>query len=69
MTEKETLMTTGPDHDHDPNISPLIGDPGRKLTDEEYDATYESGSGGHVLPPEILDELNGLDDPEANPSD
>jgi hypothetical protein len=55
--------------EHDPAIPPLIGDPGRRLTDEEYDATYASGSGGHVLPPEVLETLNGLDDPEANPSE
>lgn len=54
---------------HDPTIPPLIGDPGRRLSDEEYDATYASGSGGHELPPGVLDELNGLDDPEANPHD
>jgi hypothetical protein len=55
--------------EHDPSIPPLIGDPGRRLTDEEYDETYAGGSGGHELPPEVLGELNGLDDPEANPSD
>jgi len=51
----------------DPSIPPLIGDPGRRLTDDEYDATYDSGDGGHPLPPEVLAELNGHDDPEAVP--
>lgn len=59
-------MTT-PNGD-DPTIPPLIGDPGRRLTDEEYDATYASGTGGHELPPEVLATLNGLDDPEAVPN-
>lgn len=30
----------------------------RDLSNEEYDGTYESGSGGHELPPEILELLN-----------
>jgi hypothetical protein len=30
----------------------------RDLTDEEYDATYQHGSGGHELPPEVLAQLN-----------
>lgn len=29
-----------------------------ELTDEEYAETYESGTGGHVLPPEVLADLN-----------
>lgn len=40
------------------DIPPVVGDPGRRLTDEEYNAHYESGTGGHELPPEILALLN-----------
>lgn len=29
-----------------------------ELTDQEYAKTYESGTGGHVLPPDVLDSLN-----------
>lgn len=49
------------------NIPPVIGDPGRRLSDEEYDRTYESGSGGHSVPPEVLAEMTGWGDPEAVP--
>jgi hypothetical protein len=36
----------------------------RDLTQEEYDATYASGSGGHKLPDEILAVLNTETDHE-----
>jgi hypothetical protein len=29
-----------------------------ELSDDEYNATYAEGSGGHVLPPEVLEKLN-----------
>lgn len=48
-------------------LPPVIGDPGRRLSDEEYDATYESGDGGHPVPPEVLEQMTGFDDPEAVP--
>lgn len=51
----------------DPSIPPVIGDPGRRLTDEEYDQTYETGTGGHQIPPEVAATLSGYDDPEAVP--
>lgn len=53
-------------HAHDPSIPPAM-DPPRNLTEEEYDLTYQDGSGGHQLPPEVLAELTGHDDPEAVP--
>lgn len=39
----------------------------RELTDEEYEQTYASGSGGHELPPEVLAmlERKGGDDGDA----
>lgn len=49
------------------SIPPLIGDPGRRLSDKEYDATYASGDGGHPVPPEVGQHLEGWDDPEAVP--
>jgi hypothetical protein len=48
-------------------IPPAMGDNVRDLTDEEYDATYTDGDGGHKLPEHILEQLNGHDDPEAVP--
>lgn len=48
-------------------IPPLVGDPGRRLTHDEYDATYSSGDGGHKVPPEVAQHLEGWDDPEAVP--
>jgi hypothetical protein len=57
----------GPDVSDHSSIPPAVGDPGRRLTDEEYDAHYASGSGGHELPPEVLETLSGHDDPEAVP--
>jgi hypothetical protein len=42
----------------DPEI-PLAMDDVRDLSDEEYEATYADGDGGHPLPPEILKELKG----------
>ena len=44
----------------DPTIPPAMGDDVHDLTDEEYDATYEDGDGGHKLPPHILELLDGL---------
>ena len=38
----------------------------RDLSDEEYNETYASGSGGHKLPPEILAELNPETDLEES---
>jgi hypothetical protein len=34
----------------------------RDLTDEEYEQTYATGTGGHELPPDVLGALND-DDP------
>jgi hypothetical protein len=42
----------------DPSIPPAMGEV-RDLTPEEYDETYDSGDGGHPLPPEVLAQLNG----------
>jgi hypothetical protein len=50
----------------DPSIPPAMPVV-RDLTDEEYDETYATGDGGHKLPPEVLAELSGHDDPEAVP--
>ena len=33
----------------------------RDLSDDEYNATYATGSGGHELPPEVLAQLNPED--------
>ena len=49
------------------DIPPVLGDPGRRLSDKEYDETYASGDGGHPVPPEVLAEMTGFDDPEAVP--
>jgi hypothetical protein len=54
------------DHDHDPKHPPPMANV-RDLTDEEYDRTYATGTGGHELPPDVLAELSGADDPEAVP--
>lgn len=53
--------------DEDPSVPPALGDDVRDLTDEEYDRTYADGDGGHQLPPEVLEQLAGHDDPEAVP--
>lgn len=39
----------------------------RDLTEEEYNLTYNQGTGGHELPPEVLKTLVGHDDPDAVP--
>ncbi len=36
----------------------------RDLTDEEYEQTYASGTGGHDLPPDVL---TALTDPGSQP--
>lgn len=48
-------------------IPPVLGDPGRRLTDKEYEETYETGDGGHPIPLDVLADLDGWDDPEAVP--
>jgi hypothetical protein len=50
----------------DPSIPPAM-DEVRDLSQEEYDQTYETGDGGHRLPPDVLEQLSGHDDPEAVP--
>jgi hypothetical protein len=42
--------------DH-PTIPPAMPEV-RDLSNEEYDQTYASGTGGHPLPPEVLAELD-----------
>lgn len=47
---------------YDPGILPVVGDPGRRLADEEYNQHYASGTGGHEVPPEVLETLNQDED-------
>lgn len=46
-------------NEHDPVIPPALGKDVRDLTQEEYDATYDTGDGGHELPEHIHKLLKG----------
>jgi hypothetical protein len=49
----------------DPDPPPAMPEV-RDLTDEEYEQTYASGTGGHELPPDVLAALSH-DDPDGQP--